>query len=181
MDPAPFTRYIITFFATIVGIIAVVWAYTATLPMAFMESGYASWTAKKTLLRQCQLGQITFFGDSRLEAGLRPLDLPIPATNLGLAAGTAIETRIAVDRALTSFEEASSAVDAAGVRHAKDGGALRAFLSSASFDLDLQGIADDGRTACVEGIVQRAEVATPTLFSFQRGDSGLVSELRVYA
>ncbi len=101
MDPAPFTRYIITFFATIVGIIALVWAYTATLPMAFMESGYASWTAKKTLLHQCQLGQITFFGDSRLEAGLRPLDLPIPATNLGLAAGTAIETRIAVDRALT--------------------------------------------------------------------------------
>lgn len=101
MDQAPFTRYLVIFFSTMVGIIALVWAYTAAFPMAYMESGYASWTAKKALLQGCQLGQITFFGDSRLEAGLRPTDLPVPATNLGLAAGTAIETRVAVDRALT--------------------------------------------------------------------------------
>ena len=87
----------------------------------------------------------------------------------------------AVDRALTSFEEASRAVDATGVPHSKQGGALRAYLSSASFDLELAGIADDGRTACVEGIIQRSGVGTPTLFAFERGDLGLVSELRVYA
>jgi hypothetical protein len=101
MDPAPFTRYLVTFAATMVGIIGLVWAYTAAFPIAFMESGYASWTAKKTMLHDCQLGQIAFFGDSRLEAGVRPTDLPIPATNFGLAAGTAIETRVAIDRALT--------------------------------------------------------------------------------
>lgn len=101
MDPAPFHRYLIVFAATLIGIIAVVWAYTAALPMAFMESGYASWTAKRHLLHDCQLGQIAFFGNSRLEAGLEPASLPIPATNFGLAAGTAIETRVAIDRALT--------------------------------------------------------------------------------
>lgn len=100
MDPAPFNRYIVVFFATMCGIIGLVWVYTAALPMAFMESGYASWTAKKTLLAECQLGEIAFFGDSRLEAGLKPGGLPVPATNFGLAGGTAIETRIAIDRAL---------------------------------------------------------------------------------
>jgi hypothetical protein len=53
------------------------------------------------MLADCNLGQITFFGDSRLEAGLVPAALPIPSTNFGLAAGTAIETRVAIDRALT--------------------------------------------------------------------------------
>ena len=99
-DSAPFTRYLIVAASTMVGIIALVWAYTAAYPMAYMESGYASWTAKKNLLQDCQLGQIAFFGDSRLEAGLKPADLPTPATNFALAAGTAIETRIAIDRAL---------------------------------------------------------------------------------
>ena len=101
MDQAPFTRYLIVFGATMIGIIALVWAYTAAFPMAYMESGYASWTAKKALLQDCQLGQIALFGDSRLEAGVRPTGLPMPATNFALAAGTAIETRVAIDRALT--------------------------------------------------------------------------------
>ena len=98
--PADFTRYLIVFFATIVVILGAVWTYTAARPIAFMESGYASWAAKKAMLADCDLGQIAFFGDSRLEAGLVPAAFPIPSTNLGLAAGTAIETRVAIDRAL---------------------------------------------------------------------------------
>ena len=101
MDPAPsFTRYLAVFFATIVVILAAAWVYTATLPAAFMESGYASWAAKKSMLAGCNLGQIAFFGDSRLEAGVIPAELPVPSTNFGLAAGTAVEARVAIDRAL---------------------------------------------------------------------------------
>ena len=100
-SPADFARYLFTFAATVVIGLGLVWIYTASRPDAFMESGYASWAAKKSMLADCQLGQIAFFGDSRLEAGLVPADLPVPATNFGLAAGTAIETRIAIDRALT--------------------------------------------------------------------------------
>lgn len=99
--PADFNHYLIVFFATIVIGLGLVWTYTATRPDAFMESGYASWAAKKAMLANCDLGQIAFFGDSRLEAGLVPAAFPIPATNFGLAAGTAIETRVAIDRALT--------------------------------------------------------------------------------
>ena len=117
MDQAPFTRYLVVFALTMAGIIALVWAYTATLPMAFMESGYAAWTAKKTLLRECRLGQIAFFGDSRLEAGLRPPDLPVAATNFGLAAGTAIETRVAVDRALACAAPPDQAVISLAPEH----------------------------------------------------------------
>ncbi len=99
-SPADFNRYLITFFSTVVIGLGLVWIYTAARPDAFMESGYASWAAKKAMLADCQLGQIAFFGDSRLEAGLVPADLPVPATNFGLAAGTALETRVAIDRAL---------------------------------------------------------------------------------
>lgn len=98
--PADFNRFLIAFFTTLIVGLALVWTYTATRPDAFMESGYASWAAKKSMLARCDLGQIAFFGDSRLEAGLVPAAFPVPATNFGLAAGTAVEARVAVDRAL---------------------------------------------------------------------------------
>src|SRR3954471_23770934 len=68
--------------------------------MAFLESGYAAWQAKRAMLEECQLGEIAFFGDSRLESGVVPALLPVPAMNFGVAAGTAIETHSAVRRAL---------------------------------------------------------------------------------
>ena len=62
MDLAPsITRYLVVFFTTMFGIIFLVWAYVASFPIAFMESGYASWTAKNTLLHECRLGEIAFF------------------------------------------------------------------------------------------------------------------------
>ncbi|MDT7952118.1 MAG: hypothetical protein RQ966_11510 [Acetobacteraceae bacterium] len=100
MDSAPFTRYLIVFTVTLVLWISVVWAYTAWFPMAYRESGYVSWAAKKAMLDGCELGQIAFFGDSRLEAGFDPADFTAPSTNFALAAGTAIEARVAIDRAL---------------------------------------------------------------------------------
>ena len=103
-DPQPvgnaFRRYIILFFATLVSVVGVVWIYVATVPIAFMESGYAAWTAKADMLRECQLGEVAFIGDSRLEAGVVPAAFPRPATNFGFAGGSAVEIRVAVDRAL---------------------------------------------------------------------------------
>lgn len=96
----PFARYLFISGISLLGVLLLAWAYVALAPMAFMESGYATWAAKSTMLRECQLGAVTFFGDSRLEAGVIPRALPVEASNFGLAAGTAVETNSAVRRAL---------------------------------------------------------------------------------
>ena len=99
--PPSYARYLLVFGGSLLTVLLAAWVYVAAAPMAFMESGYAAWAAKSAMLQQCTLGQVAFFGDSRLEAGVIPAELPAPASNFGLAAGTPIETRVAVDRALT--------------------------------------------------------------------------------
>jgi hypothetical protein len=90
----------------------------------------------------------------------------------------------AVEHAMAGFEEVSRIVDPAGRAHAKNGGGgdMGAFLSQlGALEIVLGGSADDGRTACVEATVTRHGGETaPALLAFQRGDSGLVQELRVY-
>jgi len=97
--PAPFTRYLVCFGASLLAVFLALWGYIAFAPMAFSESGYASWKAKEAMLDECQLGQIAFFGDSRLEAGVAPAQLPVPSVNFGLPAGTPVEVHSAVRRA----------------------------------------------------------------------------------
>jgi len=97
---APFTRYLVCFGASLLAVFVAVWAYIAFAPIAFFESGYASWKAKQAMLDNCQLGQVAFFGDSRLEAGVVPALLPVPSVNFGLPAGTPVETHSAVRRAV---------------------------------------------------------------------------------
>ena len=58
--------------AVFVAVLLAAWLYVTSFPMAFLESGYPSWVAKSTMLRNCQLGQVAFFGDSRLDAGIVP-------------------------------------------------------------------------------------------------------------
>lgn len=67
------------------------WAYTSTQGNRFLESGYAVWHAKGTLLRECDLGDVAVFGDSRADSAVIPARLSKPATNLGFAGGTPIE------------------------------------------------------------------------------------------
>jgi hypothetical protein len=88
----------------------------------------------------------------------------------------------AVERALAGFAETSRVVDAAGQVHAKADGAMAAFLTElGDVDVGFGGTADDGRTACVEvNVTRRARGAVPALLAFERGDTGLVHELRVY-
>lgn len=99
MQPS-FKRYLVRLGAALAGALAVVWLYVALVQMAYVESGYAAWVAKSVMLDECRLGEVAFFGDSRLEAGVVPALLPVPASNFGLAAGTPVETRSAVRRAL---------------------------------------------------------------------------------
>jgi len=99
MQPS-FKRYLAGLGAALAGVLASVWLYVALMQMAYVESGYAAWVAKSNMLDACRLGEVAFFGDSRLEAGVVPALLPVPASNFAVAAGTAVETRSAVDRAL---------------------------------------------------------------------------------
>ena len=88
----------------------------------------------------------------------------------------------ALEQALAGFEEAGRIVDPTGRAHGKHDGAMGAFLAElGDVDVQIGGTADDGRTACIEAtVVRHGREAAPALLAFQRGESGLVNELRVY-
>jgi hypothetical protein len=91
----------------------------------------------------------------------------------------------AVERVLSAFEEASRWVDPTGRLHAKKDGAMASFIGELGGRIDLlpAGAADDGRTCCVEATVSRPssnEEPEPIALSFERGESGLLRELRLY-
>jgi hypothetical protein len=92
----------------------------------------------------------------------------------------------AIERVLSAFEEGSRWVDPSGRAHPKRDGAMATFLAtfgSGRMDLVPAGAADDGRTCCVEAIVTRQRPTgepEPVMLSFERGDSGLLRELRFY-
>src|SRR5689334_19132896 len=123
--PASFTRYLLRFGASLLAVFLAIWAYIAFMPMAFYESGFASWKAKQAMLDDCQVGQVAFFGDSRLEAGVAPALLPVQSVNFGLPAGTAVETRSAVRRATACATPPTQAVIALTPSHL---GALNRFF-----------------------------------------------------
>ncbi|MDR3530960.1 MAG: hypothetical protein P4L90_10460 [Rhodopila sp.] len=77
-----------------------VWAWVATMPMAFMDPEYPSWRAKQVLLDRCDLGEAIVLGDSRAAADILPDRLPFRATDLAVGGGEAIEALVALTRAL---------------------------------------------------------------------------------
>jgi hypothetical protein len=79
---------------------AVVWAYVAIMPMAFLGRDYPLWIAKRTLMDQCQLGSVLVFGDSRTLAATVPNVMPVSVTNLAQSGSSAIETYFSLRRAL---------------------------------------------------------------------------------
>ena len=87
-----------------------------------------------------------------------------------------------VEQALAGFEESGRIVDPTGRGYLKHMGAMGAFLSElGEIDVQIGGIADDGRTACIEAtVVRRGGPPSPALLAFERGESGLVNELRIY-
>ena len=92
-----------------------------------------------------------------------------------------------VDSVVALFEVGGKLVDAAGTTHERPSGALALALReliSGGFGFEKSGTADDGRVCAIEGNITKlagADVAShPALLVLERGDSGLVSELRVY-
>ena len=91
----------------------------------------------------------------------------------------------AIERVLAAFEESSRFVDPRGKPHPKRDGSMASFISAIGGRLELvpAGAADDGRNCCVEAIVTRLgplQEPEPAALSFERGDSGLLRELRLY-
>ncbi len=88
----------------------------------------------------------------------------------------------AVERVLAAFEETSRIVDPTSSVHAKRDGKMASFVTQlGGLDVATGGSADDGRTCCIEATVTRTgREPIPAALSFERGDSGLLRELRVY-
>ena len=79
---------------------ALIWAWVAAMPMAFMEPEYASWRAKQIMLDRCDLGEAIILGDSRAAADILPARLPLRVTNLAVGGGQPIEALAALTKAL---------------------------------------------------------------------------------
>lgn len=100
----------------------------------------------------------------------------------------------AIERVLSAFEEGSRFVDPRGRVACKKDGAMSTFLDELGGRIDLvpMGTADDGRTCCVEatlptGLPRKGMGGPPPMrdaesaaLAFERGDSGLIRELRFY-
>jgi hypothetical protein len=91
----------------------------------------------------------------------------------------------AVERVLAAFEENSRFVDPTGKAYNKRDGAMGNWVSDVGSRLQFApcGAADDGRNCCVEAVITRTRPAgdpEPAALTFERGDSGLLRELRLY-
>ncbi len=103
------------------------------------------------------------------------LAVPVASFLDALAAGD-------VDAAVATFEHDGSLVDAAGTSHAQGAGGLRGFLerfvarrAGDGRTIQRAGAVDDGRRCAVE-----IAVTAPGLMLFERGDSGILTALRLY-
>lgn len=90
----------------------------------------------------------------------------------------------AVERVLAAFEETSRFVDPTGKSFAKRDGGMGTWVGDVGSRLQLApcGTADDGRNCCVEAVITRKPAGDPepAALTFERGDSGLLRELRLY-
>jgi len=87
----PLLLYLAAILACVAVTLGAAWAYTATQGNRFLESGYSVWNAKHAMLRNCDLGEVAVFGDSRADSAVIPARFSRVATNLGFAGGTPIE------------------------------------------------------------------------------------------
>lgn len=87
-----------------------------------------------------------------------------------------------VEKVIAGFEEQGGIVDAHGRKHLKTDGNMASFLAQLGAMMVLvSGSADDGRTCCLEAMIAHGgRDPAPAVLSLERGDTGLVRELRVY-
>ena len=79
---------------------ALVWAWVAAMPLAYLDPEYPIWRAKLAMLQRCDLGEVLVVGDSRAAVDVMPTLLPVSTTNLAVGGGMPIEAYVAVSRAL---------------------------------------------------------------------------------
>ncbi len=80
--------------------LALLWAWVALAPLAFLDREYPSFLAKRIMLRNCDLGRVVVIGDSRAAADIVASRLPIPTTNLAIGGGGPVEGYFLLRRAM---------------------------------------------------------------------------------
>jgi hypothetical protein len=87
-----------------------------------------------------------------------------------------------VESAVAAFDDSGRIVDPHGQRHNKRDGQMGSFLAGlGAITLLVSGTADDGRTCALEVLIGHGgRENAPAVLSFERGDSGLLRELRLY-
>jgi hypothetical protein len=98
MIPVP--RYLAMLAAVMAAGFALVWAWVAAMPLAYLDPEYPVWRAKLAMLQRCDLGDVLVVGDSRAAVDVMPALLPVKTTNLAVGGGMPIEAYVAVARAL---------------------------------------------------------------------------------
>ncbi|HEY3847881.1 MAG TPA: hypothetical protein VGL95_12280 [Acetobacteraceae bacterium] len=98
MIPVP--RYLAMLAAVMAAGFALVWAWVAAMPLAYLDPEYPVWRAKLAMLQRCDLGDVLVVGDSRAAVDVMPALLPVKTTNLAVGGGMPIEAYLAVARAL---------------------------------------------------------------------------------
>ncbi len=93
-------RFLAWLGATFVVGLALVWAWVAAAPLAFLDPEYPYWRAKQQMLSRCDLGRVLVLGDSRAAVDIMPVRIGVPVANLAVGGGEAIEAKAALDRAL---------------------------------------------------------------------------------
>ena len=79
---------------------ALVWAWVAFMPLAYLDPEYPAWLAKERMLAGCTLGRVLVLGDSRAAVDIMPARMPVPTANLAVGGGEPIEAYAALRRAL---------------------------------------------------------------------------------
>lgn len=106
----PLLLYLAAMLLSIFAVLATSWAFTSTQRIRFLESGYAVWEAKQSLLRKCELGDVAIFGDSRIDSAIVPARMKKTVTNLGFAGGTPIENYFFTQSVLTCKSKPSMVI-----------------------------------------------------------------------
>jgi hypothetical protein len=93
-------RFLTIFVLALLTMLVLTRIYIGLAPIAFLESGYGGWAARQTMLRNCDLGDVAVFGDSRAEAAIIPAMLPVQAANISFGATSPMETYYFVRQAM---------------------------------------------------------------------------------
>ena len=110
-------RYLAVTGATMVLSFALVWAWVAAVPLAYLDPEYPYWRAKQILMRGCDLGDTILIGDSRAAAGVIPELLPLKLTNLAVGGGTPIEGLAVLSRVLACPEHPRQVILSFDIAH----------------------------------------------------------------